>query len=105
MQWEPRRATFPSTWPSSARKDVLVTRKDANRVFYRVGDQRTLQLVSMMREVFCGDGGVSDADGIHQPECPAHRVGCRQRSVAALAGICPSLWQYGVNPGEATTAD
>ncbi|MCK6391492.1 MAG: metalloregulator ArsR/SmtB family transcription factor, partial [Azonexus sp.] len=35
-------------------KGVLVTRKDANRVYYRVGDQRTLQLVSMMREVFCG---------------------------------------------------
>ncbi len=38
-------------------KGVLVTRKDANRVFYRVGDQRTLQLVSMMREVFCGTEG------------------------------------------------
>ena len=36
-------------------KGVLVTRKDANRVFYRVGDPRTLQLVSMMREVFCGE--------------------------------------------------
>ena len=35
-------------------KDVLVTRKDANRVYYRVGDARTLQLVGMMREVFCG---------------------------------------------------
>jgi DNA-binding transcriptional ArsR family regulator len=35
-------------------KGILVTRKDANRVFYRVGDQRTLQLVGMMREVFCG---------------------------------------------------
>ena len=35
-------------------KDVLLTRKDANRVYYRVGDQRTLQLVGMMREVFCG---------------------------------------------------
>lgn len=35
-------------------KGVLQTRKDANRVFYRVADQRTLQLVSMMREVFCG---------------------------------------------------
>lgn len=35
-------------------KGVLLTRKDANRVFYRVGDQRTLQLVVMMREVFCG---------------------------------------------------
>ena len=36
-------------------KDVLLTRKDANRVFYRVGDQRILQLVGMMREVFCGE--------------------------------------------------
>ncbi len=35
-------------------KGVLTTRKDANRVFYRVADQRTLQLVGMMREVFCG---------------------------------------------------
>ncbi len=34
-------------------KGVLLTRKDANRVFYRVGDKRTLQLVSLMREVFC----------------------------------------------------
>lgn len=35
-------------------KGVLHTRKDANRVFYRVADQRTLQLVGLMREVFCG---------------------------------------------------
>ena len=35
-------------------KGVLKTRKDANRVFYRIGDQRTLQLIAMMREVFCG---------------------------------------------------
>lgn len=35
-------------------KDVLSTRKDANRVFYRVSDQRTLQLIGLMREVFCG---------------------------------------------------
>jgi DNA-binding transcriptional ArsR family regulator len=34
-------------------KSVLTTRKDANRVFYRVADRRTLQLVEMMREVFC----------------------------------------------------
>jgi len=34
-------------------KGVLSTRKDANRVFYRVGDQRTLKLVGMMRDVFC----------------------------------------------------
>ena len=35
-------------------KGVLRTRKDANRVYYRVGDTRTLQLISMMRDVFCG---------------------------------------------------
>ena len=35
---------------------VLVTRKDANRVFYRVGHHRTLQLIEVMREVFCGVG-------------------------------------------------
>ena len=35
-------------------KDVLQTRKDANRVFYRIADQRTLQLIGLMREVFCG---------------------------------------------------
>jgi len=35
-------------------KSVLTTRKDANRVYYRVADQRTLQLIVMMREVFCG---------------------------------------------------
>lgn len=34
-------------------KGVLHARKDANRVFYRVSDQRTLQLIGMMREVFC----------------------------------------------------
>lgn len=36
-------------------KEVLLSRKDANRVFYRIGDPRTLQLIAMMREVFCGD--------------------------------------------------
>lgn len=35
-------------------KGVLRTRKDANRVYYRVGDTRTLELIKMMREVFCG---------------------------------------------------
>jgi ArsR family transcriptional regulator len=34
-------------------KGVLTTRKDANRVYYRIGDQRTLKLVGMMRDVFC----------------------------------------------------
>jgi ArsR family transcriptional regulator len=34
-------------------KEVLATRKDANRVYYRIGDPRTLKLVGMMRDVFC----------------------------------------------------
>ena len=34
-------------------KGVLATRKDANRVYYRIDDLRTLKLVGMMRDVFC----------------------------------------------------
>ena len=35
-------------------KKILKTRKEANKVYYRIADERTLHLVSMMREVFCG---------------------------------------------------
>ncbi len=35
-------------------KGILASRKDANRVYYRVGDARTLRLIDMMQEVFCG---------------------------------------------------
>lgn len=34
-------------------KGVLSTRKDANRVYYRIDDPRTLKLVEMMRDLFC----------------------------------------------------
>ncbi len=34
-------------------KGILSSRKDANKVFYRVDDKRTLQLIGMMQEVFC----------------------------------------------------
>jgi DNA-binding transcriptional ArsR family regulator len=34
-------------------KGILSSRKDANKVFYRVGDERTLRLIGMMQEVFC----------------------------------------------------
>jgi len=34
-------------------KGILASRKDANRVYYRVSDFRTLKLIGMMREVFC----------------------------------------------------
>lgn len=36
-------------------KEVLCTRKDANRVYYRIADPRTLKLIALLREVFCGD--------------------------------------------------
>ena|SRR3989338_7284549 len=35
-------------------KDVLRTRKDANRVYYRIADPRTLKLIALLRDVFCG---------------------------------------------------
>ena len=41
-------------------KGILASRKDANRVFYRVGDARTLRLISMMQEVFCAQPGLED---------------------------------------------
>ena len=34
-------------------KGILTCRKDANRVYYRVGDAGTLCLIGMMRDVFC----------------------------------------------------
>ena len=37
-------------------KGILASRKDANRVYYRVSDSRTLKLIGMMREVFCSHG-------------------------------------------------
>jgi ArsR family transcriptional regulator len=34
-------------------KGILDSRKDANRVYYRVGDPRILRMISMMRELYC----------------------------------------------------
>lgn len=34
-------------------QEVLATRKESNWVYYRIGDIRTLKLISMMRDVFC----------------------------------------------------
>ena len=35
-------------------KKILKTRKEANKVHYRIADNRTVKIVEMMREVFCG---------------------------------------------------
>ena len=41
-------------------KGILASRKDANKVFYRVGDTRTLRLIGMMQDVFCSTRKLSD---------------------------------------------
>src|SRR5882762_958782 len=32
---------------------ILAARKDANRVFYRIGDPRVLQMIALTRRIFC----------------------------------------------------
>ncbi|MGZ8190326.1 MAG: ArsR/SmtB family transcription factor [Methylococcaceae bacterium] len=34
-------------------KNILGSKKDANRVYYFIDDERMLQLIDMMRDVFC----------------------------------------------------
>jgi len=34
-------------------KGILGCRKESNRVYYFIDDQRTLQLIQLMRDVFC----------------------------------------------------
>ena len=34
-------------------KDILMYKKEANRVYYYIEDERVLQLIHMMRDVFC----------------------------------------------------
>lgn len=41
-------------------KGILASRKDANKVYYRVGDTRTLRLIGMMQEVFCSAKKIHD---------------------------------------------
>lgn len=35
-------------------KGILAARKDANKVYYRLNDPRTVQLIGSMRAAFCG---------------------------------------------------
>src|SRR3954471_13488405 len=74
-------------------KGIIGSRKDANRVFYSVRDQRTLQLIGLMREVFCGDPRVpgplwpTSTSGSPPPmaQTTLHRDRARQRRYADLA--------------------
>jgi ArsR family transcriptional regulator len=34
-------------------KDILVSRKDANKVYYRIAEPKILQLIEAMRAAFC----------------------------------------------------
>lgn len=34
-------------------KGILASRKDANKVFYRIGDPKILNLIGALREAFC----------------------------------------------------
>jgi ArsR family transcriptional regulator len=34
-------------------RGLLASRKEANKVFYRIDDPRILKMIAMMREVFC----------------------------------------------------
>ncbi len=38
-------------------KGIIQSRKDANKVFYRIGDPRILQLIGSMRMAFCSADG------------------------------------------------
>ncbi len=37
-------------------KNILTTRKDANKVYYRIGDPKILNLIGSLREAFCDRG-------------------------------------------------
>lgn len=38
-------------------KGILASRKDANKVYYRIGDEKILALMGSMKETFCGGHG------------------------------------------------
>ena len=34
-------------------RHILVTRRDANRIFYRIRDPQLVQLIQLMRDIYC----------------------------------------------------
>lgn len=36
-------------------RKILVTRRDANRIFYRIRDPQLVQLILLMRDIYCKD--------------------------------------------------
>jgi DNA-binding transcriptional ArsR family regulator len=43
-------------------RGLLASRKQANKVFYRIEDPRILRMIALMREVFCSTGTTGRAD-------------------------------------------
>jgi len=41
-------------------KGILASRKDANKVYYRISDQKIVALIGSRREAFCSAGGFTD---------------------------------------------
>jgi len=41
-------------------KGILASRKDANKVYYRIADQKIVALIGSLREAFCSTGGFPD---------------------------------------------
>lgn len=60
---------------SLSNRRLLVSRKEGNRVFYRIRDERLLALMHIVRELFCatgpeGQGGWSGGEGRAWPSVP-----------------------------------
>jgi DNA-binding transcriptional ArsR family regulator len=36
-------------------RKILVTRREANRIFYRIRDPQLVQLIMLMRDIYCQD--------------------------------------------------
>lgn len=34
-------------------RNILVTRRDANRIFYRIRDPKLIELIQLMRDIYC----------------------------------------------------
>lgn len=65
-------------------KNILYSRREANQVFYRVGDCKVLDLVALTRSIFCdartsqllapshgvGSADLDDLDDLDDPDAP-----------------------------------
>ena len=71
-------------------KGILASRKDANRVYYRVGDTRTLRLIGMMQEVFCSAKRINPEPSANSGE-PC-RPWSSTRNSSSIIPTCSARW-------------